>query len=461
MDRIKIPTQLIEKYNIPIPRYTSYPPANLFTADFTTSDYLRAVEQSNREKPENLSIYIHIPFCSQLCLYCGCNTYITNNRDLMRAYVDALKKEIRQIRPLLDVSRKVSQIHWGGGTPNALPAEWIGELMELLTKEFRFSEHPEVAIECNPAHLDQAYIERLAWYGFNRISMGVQDFREEVLQSVRREVPAIPVEELTGMIRSHQKMTVNLDFIYGLPFQSAALFRETMERAVRIQPDRLVTFSYAHVPWIKRAQKKLEQYGLPAPEEKIRMFEQAWEIMKRAGYVPVGLDHYARPGDDLAKALKKRSLHRNFQGYCTRETTGQVYAFGVTGISQLENAYAQNVKTLKDYLSAAEGKQVRIVKGCSLSYREKVVREVINEIMCNRYLSWEQLARRFDSSPEQLRNLLDFRTEKLEEFRADGLLDYSEAEIVIREAGRFFLRNIAAVFDVYRNEAVPKYSRSV
>jgi oxygen-independent coproporphyrinogen-3 oxidase len=458
---MKIPFELIEKYNIPVPRYTSYPPANFFSTDFSTTDYLKAVVQSNQEKPENISIYIHIPFCTQLCLYCGCNTHITKNTELMSAYMQSLKEEFRMIIPLLDRNRKVSQIHWGGGTPNVLPPGYIGEIMDLLRSEFRFIDRPEIAVECNPAHLDEKYIEELAAFGFNRISLGVQDFREDVLNAVRREVPVIPVDDLCAMIRSHSGMSVNLDFIYGLPYQTAGSFAETIDRAIEIAPDRLVTFSYAHVPWVKKAQKKLEEYGLPSAEEKVKMFENAWERMKRAGYIPIGLDHYSKPEDELTKALKSRTLHRNFQGYCTRETTGQVYAFGVTGISQLENVYAQNVRTVKEYIQTIEGGEIRIEKGYSLSYTEKVVREVINEIMCNHYLSWEQIAGRFGISSGEIKALLDFNDEKLDPFRDDHLLEYSDDDLLIHDIGRFFLRNIAAVFDIHIGDLTRKYSKSV
>ncbi|MEL7586387.1 MAG: oxygen-independent coproporphyrinogen III oxidase [Prolixibacteraceae bacterium] len=458
---MKIPVELIDKYNVPVPRYTSYPPANFFGSDFGTADYLKAVEMSNQDKPENISIYIHIPFCTQLCLYCGCNTHITKNADLMRDYMEALKKEFKMIIPLLDRNRKVSQIHWGGGTPNALPSQYIGEIMHLLKSEFSFIEHPEIAVECNPAHLDEKYIEQLAGFGFNRISLGVQDFQAKVLNAVKREVPVIPVAELCDRIRSHPGMSVNLDFIYGLPYQSAASFARTIERALEIAPDRLVTFSYAHVPWVKKAQKKLEEYGLPSAEEKVKMFENAWELMRGAGYIPIGLDHYAKAQDDLAQALANRTLHRNFQGYCTRETTGQVYAFGVTGISQLENVYAQNARTVKEYMQAIANGVIRIEKGYTLSRTEKVIREVINEIMCNHYLSWRELAGRFGMTAEGLKALLNFSNEKLEPFRDDHLLEYTGDDLQIYDVGRFFLRNVAAVFDIHAGDLSRKYSKSV
>lgn len=458
---MKIPARLIDKYNVPVPRYTSYPPANFFGDDFVTADYLLAVKESNKTQPRNISFYIHIPFCTQLCLYCGCNTHITKDQDIMRHYVDALKKEIHLINELIDHDRKISQIHWGGGTPNVLPASYIGEIMEIFTSEYQFVDHPEIAIECNPAHLDEQYISELVTFGFTRISLGVQDFQEKVLDSVHREIPTIPIADLVKIIRKHPGVSVNLDFIYGLPFQTAESFAETIDRAIEIDPDRLVTFSYAHVPWVKKAQKKLEDYGLPGPEQKVKMFEEAWARMTNAGYIPIGLDHYAKPEDDMAIALNERNLHRNFQGYCTRETTGQVYAFGVTGISQLENAYAQNARTVKEYIDHIDAGIIQVVKGYSLSEIDKIIRQIINEVMCNQYLSWQQIADQFDTSISKLKSLLDFKEEKLDGFVQDDLLTYNEDEIVISDLGRFFLRNIAAVFDVRLEGAVQKFSKSV
>ena len=416
--QMKIPIELIDKYNVPVPRYTSYPPANFFRDDYATEDYMLAVKESNNTEPQNISFYIHIPFCTQLCLYCGCNTHITKDMDIMKHYVSALKEEIRMINELIDHDRKISQIHWGGGTPNVLPSEFIGEIMQIFTSEYQFIDQPEIAIECNPAHLDEEYIQDLVSFGFNRISLGVQDFQEKVLNAVHREVPVIPIADLVKIIRKHQGVAVNLDFIYGLPHQTVESFAKTIDQAIEINPDRLVTFSYAHVPWVKKAQKKLEEFGLPEPEQKVKMFEEAWERMTNAGYVPVGLDHYAKPDDTMAIALNQRSLHRNFQGYCTRETTGQVYAFGVTGISQLEDAYAQNARTVKEYIDSVNNGIIQVVKGYSLSKTDKIIRQIINEIMCNQYLSWQQVADQFDTKVPKLKSLLDFKESKLDGFRS-------------------------------------------
>ncbi len=258
---MKIPENLINKYNVPVPRYTSYPPANFFSEEYNSETYIESLENSNNERPENISIYIHIPFCTKMCHYCGCNAQLTRGVDKMRAYVDALKKEILMVKKHLGVSRKVSQVHWGGGTPNSLPVEMVEEIMRVIHENFTFIENPEIAMECHPALLTPRYIEKLAEYKFNRFSLGIQDFKQEVLDNVNRDASVIPVEELVAMIRNYNGISVNLDFIYGLPFQDVNSFADTINRAISISPERLVTFSYAHVPWIKKAQKILELRG--------------------------------------------------------------------------------------------------------------------------------------------------------------------------------------------------------
>ncbi len=458
---MKIPENLINKYNVPVPRYTSYPPANFFSNDFKNEDYIRAIEVSNHEKPDNISIYIHIPFCPKICYYCGCNTHLTRDENKMRVYVDAVKKEILMVKKFLDNNRKVSQIHWGGGTPNSLPIGMMEEIMEVIHSNFSFIEKAEIAMECHPAMLDKNYIESLVNSGFNRLSLGIQDFDLKVLENVNRDPSVIPVEELVEMIRSYGDIGVNLDFIYGLPFQDVKSFSETIERAVKISPDRLVTFSYAHVPWIKKAQKILEVRGLPEANQKLAMFEAAYKILTQNGYKPIGLDHYAKAGDELNIALENRTLHRNFQGYCTRETTGQVYAFGATGISQLENAYAQNAKDTNEYVAQIESGNFFIEKGYNLSKTEKIIKHVINEIMCNYYLSWEEAAQKFEVTENEIKSTVELETEKLNEFVADGVLEYNANEISVTNTGKFFVRNIAASLDPNLKNAMQKFSKSL
>lgn len=444
---MNVPEKLIEKYNVPVPRYTSYPPANFFDTGYNAKDYTEALIRSNEEGMENISLYVHIPFCPQLCHYCGCNTHITRNEELKANYLGALKKEISMLRPLLKNGRKVSQIHWGGGTPNSLNISQIADIMMVIRNQFSLIDHPEIAIECNPAHLSHEYVEGLLELGFNRISLGVQDFSEKVLSTVNREIPVIPVGEFVEQIQLSAKAKVNLDFIYGLPHQTEGSFRETIEKAIALNPDRLVTFSYAHIPNIKKSQKILEKSGLPSALEKLKMFETTYQLMKEANYIPIGLDHFAKPDDELAIALQNRTLHRNFQGYCTRETTGQVYAFGTTGISQLENGYAQNAKHVSDYIRQINDGHFTTEKGYVLSYEEKIIRHVITELMCNYYISWEQTAVKYGLSIEKVKNLVGYNEAGLEGFKEDKLLSFDDNEVQVLELGRFFIRNIAASFD--------------
>jgi oxygen-independent coproporphyrinogen III oxidase len=459
---MRVPENLIKKYNIPVPRYTSYPPANYFHDGFSPEKYIKAIEESNHEWPQNISLYIHIPFCSKMCHFCGCNTRYTKDREKMRVYTEAVKKEILMVRKLLDSSRKVSQVHWGGGTPNTLPVEMITGIMEVIHQNFSFTAQPEIAIECHPAMLDEKLTGELARAGFNRFSLGIQDFRQEVLDNVNRDAPGVPVKEIVGWIKSHGNTGVNLDFIYGLPYQSKETFSETIRQAVEISPDRLVTFSYAHVPWIKKAQKILEVKGLPEASEKLTMFEEGYRILTESGYTAIGLDHFAKNNDELSIALKNRMLHRNFQGYCTRETTGQVYAFGATGISQLESVYAQNEKDSDAYVRLINEGRFTVEKGYHLNQQEKIIRHIITEIMCNEFVSFEETAARFGTFADYIKKVVNFKREMFEEFVRDGLLLIEDDNIFrITDTGKFFIRNIAARFDPGLEQSTRQFSKAL
>ncbi|ASB47709.1 oxygen-independent coproporphyrinogen III oxidase [Alkalitalea saponilacus] len=455
-----ISPSLIEKYNQPIPRYTSYPPATVFHDTFTSNDYIRMAEASNHEEPRAISLYIHIPFCTRLCLYCGCNTLITNKQELMTEYLKALKKEITMVSQWLDKQRPVTQIHWGGGTPNVLSTDEVASIMDLIHEKFSVSKETEIAMECHPAHIDINYLDNLFKMGFNRISLGIQDFNSEVLKTVHRMPPAIPIEEIVQFIKE-SKIPLNLDFIYGLPLQTVEGFAETMQQAVNLQPDRLVTFSYAHVPWVKPHQKTLEKTGLPSPEEKTAMYLSSYETITQNGYIPIGFDHYAKPDDELSAALKNHQLHRNFQGYCTKSTTGQVYAFGMSGISQLSNAYAQNTKNIKAYVEAINNGIPATEKGYVITEEEKLTREVILELMCNNYLKWDELALRLNCHVDDLKKATAFSEEKIKTFIVDDLLINKDDALEITDAGRFFTRNIASAFDPKLKAGPGQFSKSI
>ena len=459
---MKISEELLLKYNVPVPRYTSYPPANHFKDTYTEDDFKTMVKESNKRRPENIALYIHIPFCEKICFYCGCNACSIGNGSMVEPYMAALRKEIEHVTRYLDKERPVSQIHYGGGTPNSISVSFLRNLNDYLFSEFNFIDNPEIAIECNPAYLDLQYIDNLLAAGFNRFSLGIQDFNKEILSKVNRQPSAIPPGELFRYIKSAKANAgVNFDFIYGLPGQSIESFTETMQMAAEISPDRLVTFSYAHVPWIKKHQLILEKRGLPSADEKTGMFLSAYDLLRSSGYEPVGLDHFVLPSDDLYKALKEGSLHRNFQGYCTRRTTGQVYAFGVTAISQMDAGYFQNRKELKDYISDINNGKLPIERGYVLSDDQILARAVITELMCNNSVIFSKVASDNEVSPETLKRAIKVDDANLHDLENDGLITYTSDKIEVTEAGSFFIRNIAASLDKEYKEKVQTYSKPV
>ena len=451
---------LIAKYNVPTPRYTSYPPANYFHDQFTNEDFEKAVIASNETQPRNLSFYIHIPFCRHLCHYCGCNSYPMAKDEVIGTYVDALKKEIRKVIPLLDKNRKISQIHYGGGSPSSIPLHYLQEINELLLSQFSCTDAPEIAIECHPGYLDENNWMELINAGFNRCSIGVQDFNEKVLKGVNRRPSLLDMETIFGLLRAHN-VSINMDFIYGLPYQSVQSFEETLQKAASLKPDRLVTFSYAHVPWVNKAMLVLEKNGLPSPQEKSGMYDAAKRILTSKGYQPVGLDHFVLPNDDLNTALQSGQLHRNFQGYCTRKTTGQVYAFGVTAISQLSTAYSQNTKSIPEYIQKMNDGEFAVIKGYTLNKEEQIAKEVITTLMCNNKLNWKELSSHIGVDEAAIKQAISYKEDRLTEFAGDGIITYSPEEINITQEGSLFVRNVAASFDPLMKGNTKMFSKPV
>ena len=451
---------LLQKYNVPVPRYTSYPPANYFTDTFTNTDYEAAIEASNTASPGHISFYVHIPFCRHLCHYCGCNSFAMMNRSVVERYIEALHVEIDKVKERLAPGRKISQIHYGGGSPTAIPVYVLKELNDHLLAGFETIDQPEIAVECHPGYLDEEYWQYLTEAGFNRFSLGVQDFNEKVLKTVNRRPALLPVEMIFRILRS-KGARINMDFIYGLPFQTAESFSETITRAAVLQPDRLVTFSYAHVPWVNRQQLILEKAGLPASEEKSRMFEAAKEILGGTGYKTIGLDHFVLENDELYTARQNGQLHRNFQGYCTRRTTGQVYAFGVTGISQLSSAYTQNSKDIHRYIEQIEDGSFAIAKGYTLSRDEQITREVIETLMCNYTLSWQDVATRLSCPVDEVKAATAYDEKRMREFAGDGLIEYDDDHIRMTSEGALFVRNVAASLDKLMLHSNKSFSKPV
>lgn len=437
---------IINKYNIPVPRYTSYPPANYFR-EMGEEELVDAIRQSNNADDRNLSFYLHMPFCRHLCHYCACNSYAMGTAQKTQSYIDALHREIDIVAPLLESNRLVSQIHYGGGSPTAMTPDTLKALNSHLLSLFNTIERPEIAVECHPGYLSLADWQALADAGFNRFSIGVQDFYLSVLHTVNRRPSQEPMEDIFRVLRDHGA-GINLDFLYGLPGQTAERFARNIERAISLAPDRLVMFSYAHVPWLKKQQLILERAGLPTAEEKERIFDTAEQMLTSAGYVRIGMDHFVRRDDELFEALAQHRLHRNFQGYCTRRTTAQVYAFGVTGISQLETAYAQNTKDIDEYVGTVAEGRMAVKKGYALTKEQQQTRRSIDELMCNYRVGLSE-----DVFAEHRAKLL--------EMQDDGIVTLEGTTVIMTSDGTPFVRNVAALLDPLMKNTTKSFSKPI
>ena len=451
---------LLNKYNVAVPRYTSYPPANFFDIQFDASSYVSLVEASNRKDPQHISIYIHIPFCHRLCYYCGCNAMIMQKQTIVETYLSALEKELISTLSLLHKNRKISQIHYGGGSPTSLSIDQLKRINQLILSRLVTIENPEIAIECHPGGLELEYWQQMSDAGFTRVSIGIQDFNLQVLQAVNRKPSLLPVEKIVEVLRA-QNIAINMDFIYGLPHQTEQSFSETMDQAIALSPDRIVTFSYAHVPWVNPLQMKLEEVGLPTTEVKNKLYASARTKLCNAGYQTIGLDHFVLPTDELYTAQQSKQLHRNFQGYCTRRTTGQVYAFGTTGISQLTGAYMQNTKDIHDYIRKINEAKSPIIKGYVLNDKQQLTALVIEELMCNYTIDWQTLAQEANVSVEILRDATNYNKLVLDEFVKDGIIAYDEDTLTILPGHTQFVRNVAASLDPLLIDTDKRFSKSV
>ena len=458
---MKINEKLLKKYSSTGPRYTSYPPATFFDTNFTNDDFKEKLIVSNNEFPQNISVYIHIPLCPQICNFCGCTTETGFTKPFLERYIDALIKEIDYVSKKIDSTRILTQVHWGGGTPNAISYKFIERVTNKLFDTFKFASNYEMAIECNPAHIEFRHIELLKKFGFNRISLGIQDFRLDVLEGINRKPSKHPIEDIVKKISDEGFTGTNIDLVYGLPYQTPKRFDKTVDRAIKLNTDRIVTFSYAHVPSILPRQKILEDIGFPSSSDKALMYENAYKKLVDAGYVSIGMDHYSKPDDDFAIALKNKQLHRNFQGYCTLETTGQVYAFGASSISQLDSAYIQNIKNASQYINSIEKNNLAVLRGYSVNKEQKIIREIINSIMCNYFVDINIISKKYNLTNSELYNSIKFKEDSLEDFISDKILDFNDNKIIINESGRLFTRNIAMRFDPLIDQKIGTYSNTV
>src|SRR5580765_3256637 len=432
MSMLKVDLDLVQKYNVAGPRYTSYPPATKFTDALTWPDLAERILENNRTE-RDFSLYYHIPFCETLCWLCGCTTVITLNHKHGQTYIDYLEKEMAQMSTMLNPRRKVSPLHWGGGSPTFLSPDEIRRLGEIIHRHFTFSKDVEAGVEIDPRRLNKDHVAALREVGFNRASLGVQDFDPKVQESVHRIQPKAMTEQVVAWIREAGFTSVNFDLIYGLPNQTVESFNRTLDDVLALEPDRLAVFSYAHVPWVKPAQKILEQKILPTPEVKLELLKAVIErLTEHNRYVYIGMDHFARPGDELAVAQRRKELQRNFQGYSTRGGA-DIYALGMSAISQIPDAYWQNEKDLPKYYAALDAGKAPMVRGYVVSDEDKVRRETIMRVMCDLSLDYRAMSERLG---------LDFQShfereiDSLAGFEADGLVRRSPAGIEVTESGR-------------------------
>ncbi|MGO8765444.1 MAG: oxygen-independent coproporphyrinogen III oxidase [Limisphaerales bacterium] len=458
MSALNVNLELVEKYNVSGPRYTSYPPATKFT-DTLTWPLLEEKISRNNQSGRGLSLYFHIPFCETLCWFCGCTTVITLNHAQGKTYLDYLEREVAQMAAKLDPKRQVVQLHWGGGSPTFLHPDEIRRLGQIIRKHFQFSDDIEAGVEIDPRRLSREHIEALRDIGFNRASLGVQDFDPKVQESIHRIQPRDMTQRVLDWARELGFASVNFDLIYGLPHQTADSFNRTLEAVLEMQPDRLAVFSYAHVPWVKPAQKILEQKILPAAEVKLQLLKNVIERLTEDGrYIYIGMDHFAKPTDELVAAQRNKTLQRNFQGYSTRGDA-DIYAFGMSAISQIPEAYWQNEKELPDYYAALDGNKVPLSRGYLVTDEDKIRRETIMRVMCDMSLDFAGMSKklRIDFAAHFANELAS-----LNAFEDDGLVRCSAEGVEVTEEGRLFIRNIAMCFD---NTLAPagerKHSRTI
>jgi oxygen-independent coproporphyrinogen III oxidase len=442
----RITDAILEKYNRPGPRYTSYPTAPVWKDNFGPDDLEDCYARADAVATP-LSLYMHIPFCENLCLFCACNVSIQKDKKAAIPYLAALKREIDHVSQRVSKKRAVSQFHWGGGTPTYLTPEQMEDLFGHASERFTFATEAEIGIEIDPRVTNRAHLESLRRLGFNRLSMGIQDFQPQVQETIHRVQPFEMTRDLILAARELGFESLNVDLIYGLPHQTADSFKATIDKTLRLRPDRVAMFSYAHVPWLKKQQGSFQMY-LPEGMEKFRIFRTGLERFLDAGYVYIGMDHFALPGDELAVAQKNRTLHRNFQGYTTK-AGADLYGMGVSAISSIGEAYAQNRKEVPAYQETIASRGIATARGYKLSPDDLLRRTVISRLLCHTVIPKPEIEQQFSISFDEY---FAPELETLQESRDEGLVILEPNQIRVTPLGRIFIRNVAMVFDRYLRE---------
>src|SRR5437867_2309897 len=456
---LRVSQEFLSRYNRPGPRYTSYPTAPVWNDDFGPADLERVHEAAERAKT-SASLYMHIPFCESLCLFCACNVVIQKNKSVAPPYLDILKRETERISRSVSKDRPVVQFHWGGGTPTYLTPEQIEDLFGFAREHFQFAPDSEIGIEVDPRVTSRQHLETLRKLGFNRLSMGIQDFHPDVQKAVHRIQPFEMTRDLLFAARELGFDSINVDLIYGLPYQTPETFAHTVEQIISLSPDRIALFSYAHVPWLKKQQGSFIGH-LPEGMVKFEIFRTGLLQFIEAGYVYIGMDHFAKPGDELSLSQQRRTLHRNFQGYTTK-AGADLYGMGITAISGIQSAYAQNHRDIPSWQKAVEERGLATMRGYHLSEEDLLRRAVISRLLCHTVVIKDEISREFvidfdECFAEELR--------RLEPFREDGLILLNRGAIRATWLGRIFIRNLAMVFDPYLEKqqltAKPLFSQTL
>ena len=440
---------LINRYDKPGPRYTSYPPATEFHNEVSESDYRDWARQSNEELiPKPLSLYFHIPFCSSICYYCACNKVITKRKEKAEPYLDDMHREIEIQADLYDRDREVRQLHWGGGTPGFLTHRQSADLMEKIARHFNLApeSNTDYSIEIDPRVIEKNGMRHLHDIGFNRVSLGVQDFDERVQKAVNRvqslETTAAVIEDA----RRYGFRSINVDLIYGLPHQSLQSFSRTLDIIIDLDPDRIAIYNYAHLPHRFPPQRRIQAEDLPDSGEKLQILQEAINKLCDAGYAYIGMDHFAKPNDELAVAQQNGSLHRNFQGYSAHAQCDSI-GFGISSISQVADNFSQHTTNLQDYHDQLQQDRLPVVRGFQSEQEDLLRRDVIQNLICHFQLDTDQVGKKWGIDFQQ-----HFEPElaRLEEMQQDGLVKLDQQKIEIEDAGRLLVRNICMVFDRYQ-----------
>ena len=442
MSALEVDLDLIKKYNVPGPRYTSYPPATKFTDKISPETHLEKIRANNRTG-RDLSLYFHLPFCQSLCWFCGCTTVITTDQKKSGDYIKYLEREMDLMKPLLNPKRKAVQLHFGGGTPTFSKPDEIRRLGDMIRSRFTFAPDIEAGVEMDPRRLTRDHVVALRETGFNRASLGVQDDDPVVQKAVHRIQPFEMTKQTVEWIRDAGFQSVNIDLIYGLPYQTPKSFKKTLDEILSLKPDRFAVFNYAHVPWIRPGQKIFKEDTFPSPETKLELLKLTIERLTSEGYVYIGMDHFARAQDELAVAQKQKTLQRNFQGYSTRGGA-DIYAFGMSSISQTDDFYWQNQKALPDYCAALDSERLPLHRGYVMTGEDKLRRTTIMRLMCDLGLDYAAMSKLLGIGFQE-----HFAEEliALDDMEADGLLLKTATGLSVTDLGRLLIRNIAMRFD--------------